>query len=69
MGLRDGGSRFSLSNIINLTLRFLQLIFALAVVGLYAQDLNKAREEKKYADGKWVSVTRYLQAKLAACCC
>jgi len=57
-GLRDsGGSRFSITNIINLTLRLLQLIFALAVVGLYAQDLNKARKENKYSDGKWVFAT------------
>jgi H+/Cl- antiporter ClcA len=30
------------------------MVFALAVVGLYAQDLNKARKEHKYSDGKWV---------------
>lgn len=40
--------------ILDATLRFLQLVFAIAVIGLYAQDLNKARKEKKYADGKWV---------------
>ena len=55
MGIRDrGSSRFSVTNIINLILRFLQMVFALAVVGLYAQDLNKARKEHKYSDGKWV---------------
>jgi len=58
MGLRDSNSsRFSIANIINLVLRFLELIFALAVVGLYAQDLNKARKEHKYSDGKWVFAT------------
>jgi hypothetical protein len=49
-----GSGRFSATNIVNLVLRFLQLIFALAVVGLYAQDLNKARKEAKYSDEKWV---------------
>jgi len=58
MGVRDlSSSRFSIANIINLVLRFLQLVFALAVVGLYAQDLNKARKEDKYSDGKWVFAT------------
>jgi len=33
------------------------MVFALAVVGLYAQDLNKARKEHKYSDGKWVFAT------------
>lgn len=46
-------SRFSLRNIANLALRSLQIIFALAVVGLYAQDLNKARKVGKYSDSKW----------------
>lgn len=56
MGLRDGGSgRFSLQNILNLVIRFLQIVFALAVVGLYAQDLNKATKVPKYSSSKWVS--------------
>ena len=56
MGLRDGGSsRFSLQNILNLVIRFLQIVFALAVVGLYAQDLNKATKVPKYSGSKWVS--------------
>lgn len=55
MGLRDrtSGSSF-ITFLLNSILRFLQLVFALAVVGLYAQDLNKARKEHKYSDGKWV---------------
>jgi hypothetical protein len=47
-------ARFSVTNIINLVFRFLQLVFALAVIGLYAQDLHKAKREHKYSDGKWV---------------
>lgn len=55
MGLRDSGnSRFSVQNIINLVVRFLQIVFALAVVGLYAQDLNKAEKVDRYSDSKWV---------------
>jgi len=34
--------------------RFIQLILALAVVGLYATDLNAANKQGKYSDGKWV---------------
>lgn len=55
MGFRDGaGSGLGLRNILNLVLRFLQLIFAITVVGLYAQDLNKARKVDKYSDSRWV---------------
>ncbi|KAF7514459.1 hypothetical protein GJ744_000229 [Endocarpon pusillum] len=49
----SGSSRFSLQNILNLVLRFLQIVFALAVVGLYAQDLNKAHKVDKYSDSRW----------------
>jgi len=35
-------------------LHFLQLVLALAVVGLYGTDVNRARVEHKYADSKWV---------------
>jgi hypothetical protein len=34
--------------------RFIQMVMALAVVGLYAQDLNRANKAGKYSDGKWV---------------
>lgn len=50
-----GSSRFSLANILNLVLRILQIVFALAVVGLYAQDLNRGDKVPKYTDSKWVS--------------
>ena len=39
--------------IANWTLRFLQFVFAIAVIGLYAQDLQKAHKEQKYTDSKW----------------
>jgi hypothetical protein len=36
------------------------LALALAVCGLYGQDLNNARKEHKYSDSKWVrSPTRW----------
>ncbi|KAL8704835.1 MAG: hypothetical protein Q9201_002030 [Fulgogasparrea decipioides] len=34
-------------------LRFLQFVFAVTVIGLYAQDLRKAHKEHKYTDSKW----------------
>ena len=39
--------------IVNWVLRFLQFVFAVAVIGLYAQDLKKAHKEHKYTDSKW----------------
>lgn len=51
-----GSSRFGLQNILNLVLRVLQIVFALAVVGLYAQDLNKAKKVGKYSDSQWVKI-------------
>lgn len=41
-------------NLFNQLLRFCQLIFGIAVIGLYGQDLNRAHKEHKYADAKWV---------------
>lgn len=38
--------------------RFVLLILGIAVIGLYAQDLNRANKEGKYSDGKWVSCAR-----------
>jgi hypothetical protein len=43
--------------ILNLLYRTLQLIFAVAVIGLYAQDLRKAHLEHKYTDSKWAFAT------------
>ncbi|KAL8856460.1 MAG: hypothetical protein Q9178_006930 [Gyalolechia marmorata] len=34
-------------------LRFLQFVFAVTVIGLYAQDLRRAEKEDKYSDSKW----------------
>lgn len=34
-------------------LRFLQFVFGITVIGLYAQDLNKGYNEPLYSDSKW----------------
>ncbi|KAI4246190.1 MAG: hypothetical protein L6R40_002143 [Gallowayella cf. fulva] len=34
-------------------LRFLQFIFAITVIGLYAQDLRRAHNAHVYSDSKW----------------
>ncbi|PSS14857.1 hypothetical protein M430DRAFT_35720 [Amorphotheca resinae ATCC 22711] len=34
--------------------RFIQMIFALTVCGLYGVDLHAAHKEHKYSDAKWV---------------
>lgn len=36
-------------------LHFFQLVLAVTVCGFYAVDLNRARNEGKYVDSKWVS--------------
>lgn len=53
MGILD---RFTLSKsrIAHSAFRFIQMVLALAVVGLYAQDLKRANKAGKYSDGKWV---------------
>jgi hypothetical protein len=40
--------------ILHLILRFFQFILALAVLGLYAQDLTAARKAGVYSDANWV---------------
>lgn len=54
MGIKDKMTGSAGSFIFNLVFRFLQLVFGVAVIGLYAQDLNKAHKEGKYTDSKWV---------------
>lgn len=39
--------------IFNFLFRFLQFVFALAVIGLYAKDLATAHHFHKYTDSKW----------------
>lgn len=40
--------------IINAVLRFLQFVFAIAVIGLYATDISNARKGHEHQDSRWV---------------
>jgi len=42
---------------VRLVLRFFQFVLGIAVIGLYAQDLDRARKAGSYADSKWVFAT------------
>ena len=39
--------------VVSYTLRFLQFIFGITVIGLYATDLHAAHKAGKYSDSKW----------------
>ncbi|KAF1995994.1 hypothetical protein P154DRAFT_329966 [Amniculicola lignicola CBS 123094] len=47
-------SGFSAKHIALLVVRFFQFVMGFVIIGLYAQDLDKARKAGKYADPKWV---------------
>ena len=53
MGLKDA-FEFTVGTIIHSAYRFVQLVLALAVCGLYGVDLSAANKQGKYSDGKWV---------------
>jgi len=53
MGLKDA-LEFTVGSIIHSAFRFVQLVLALAVCGLYGVDLSAANKQGKYSDGKWV---------------
>lgn len=53
MGLLKG-FEMTLSYITHSVFRFIQLILALTVCGLYGVDLQAAHKQHKYSDGKWV---------------
>lgn len=36
------------------TIRFIQFVLAIAVVGLYGTDLNHAEKPEEYTQSKWV---------------
>lgn len=48
------GIEMGIGYIAHTVFRFLQMVMAWAVVGLYGTDINKANREHKYSDGKWV---------------
>ncbi|KAL2062131.1 hypothetical protein VTL71DRAFT_6397 [Oculimacula yallundae] len=55
------------SHIAHSVYRFIQIIFAITVCGLYGVDLNRANKLGKYSDGKWIyaEVTASLSAVTA----
>lgn len=51
-------SRYSTGSIIGTLfeccIRFLQFVFGIAVIGLYAQDVDRARKHGDSQDSRWV---------------
>ena len=57
MALRERAtsSHFSFAGFLfHSILRFFQFVLALAVIGLYGQNLNSARQQNKYADPNYI---------------
>jgi hypothetical protein len=48
------GCEMTMAHIALTVFRFIQMIFALTVCGLYGVDLHAAHKEHKYSDAKWV---------------
>lgn len=44
----------TVSTVVGCSLRFLQFVFGIAVIGLYAQDLIRQRKDTGGFDPKWV---------------
>ncbi|KAI3327155.1 hypothetical protein HD806DRAFT_486182 [Xylariaceae sp. AK1471] len=44
----------ALSYVLFAILHFFQFVLAIAVIGLYGTDLDRAHKQGKYTDGKWV---------------
>jgi len=44
----------SIGSAARITIRLFQFVMGIVVIGLYAQDLDRARKAGKYADPKWV---------------
>lgn len=47
----------SIGGALRITLRLFQFIMGLVVIGLYAQDLHKAKKAGVYMDSKWIYAT------------
>ena len=57
MAFKFGGSSSSTSStsfIINAVLRFIQFVFAIAVIGLYGTDISNARKGHEHQDSRWI---------------
>lgn len=61
--IRPAGG-FSKATAGHVVYRFIQMVLALAVVGLYAQDLRRANKVGKYQDGKWVCPNCFLYLRV-----
>lgn len=48
-------SRVGKGQWVHIAFRLVLMVLGIAVIGLYAQDLNRAHQQGKYSDGKWVS--------------
>jgi hypothetical protein len=48
----------TLSYVLFSILHFIQLVLAIAVIGLYGTDIDRAHRQGKYTDGKWVCEPR-----------
>lgn len=44
----------SIGSAVRILIRLFQFVMGIVVIGLYAQDLDRARKTGKYADPKWV---------------
>lgn len=47
----------ALSYVLFSILHFSQFVLAITVIGLYGTDVDRARKQGKYMDGKWVCGT------------
>lgn len=47
-------ANFTYTAALRIFLRFFQFVLGVTVIGLYAQDLDRARKAHKYVDSKWV---------------
>ena len=39
---------------VNLLIRFIQFVFAIAVIGLYGTDISNARKGHEHQDSRWI---------------
>ena len=55
---RSSGSTSSSSSpamfFVNLLIRFIQFVFAIAVIGLYGTDISNARKGHEHQDSRWI---------------
>lgn len=63
--LKGVKSRYSTGSIVGTLfeccIRFLQFVFGIAVIGLYAQDVDRARKHGDSQDSRWVRSLYFLR--------